>query len=198
MRLIDSEPDMEVIGEAENGQVALDQVKALEPDLLVMDISMPEMSGLQLMGHLQREGLAVRVLALTAFGDVAYLRQLLATGTAGYLLKNAAGEDLIEAIRVVAAGGTYLDPAVAGKVVSGFIERKKVRGTRESDELSGREREVLGDVAQGYTNKEIATRLHISVKTVETHKSNLMEKLGLHSRAELVRYAIQQGWLKNE
>jgi len=194
--LIDLEPDLQVVGEASTGREALERVVELEPELLVMDISMPEMSGIQLMERLKQTGRPVHVLALTAFGDVAYVRQLLTAGASGYLLKHAAAEDLIEAIRVVARGGTYLDPAVAGRVVSGFVERKKLRGSRAGDELSGREREVLCDVARGFTNKEIAARLRISVKTVETHKANLMEKLALSGRAEIVRYALQQGWLQ--
>lgn len=195
--LIDSQSDLEVIGEASDGHAALEKLAELKPDVLVMDNSMPQMSGLQLMERLKRAGLPVRVLALTAFSDSAYVRQLLAAGVAGYLLKQAAAEELIEAIRVIAGGGTYLDPAVAGKVVTGFVARKKLRGSREGDELSEREKEVLCDVAQGYTNKEIASRLQISVKTVETHKANLMEKLGLRGRAEIVRYALQQGWLQD-
>lgn len=196
--LIDVEPDLQVVGEACTGHEALKQVVELEPELLVMDISMPEMSGIQLMERLKKERPPVRVLALTAFGDVAYVRQMLAAGASGYLLKHAAAEELIEAIRAIARGGTYLDPAVAGRVVSGFVERKKLRGSRAGGELSGREREVLCDVARGFTNKEIAARLQISVKTVETHKANLMEKLGLSGRAEIVRYALQQGWLQAE
>ncbi len=159
---------------------------------------MPQTSGIRLMEELQRSSVSERVLVLTAFGDLAYVRQLLAAGAAGYLLKHAAAEELIQAIRIVARGGTYLDPAVAGKVASGFVEAKKLRGSREGDELSAREREVLCDVAQGFTNKEIAARMQISVKTVETHKANLMQKLGLRGRAEIVRYALQQGWLKTE
>jgi len=196
--LIGTEPGLEIVGEAATGREALEKVLELEPELLVMDISMPEMSGVQLMARLKQAAPAVRVLALTAFGDTAYVRQLLAAGAAGYLLKRAAADELIEAIRVVARGGTYLDPAVAGKVVSGFLERKKLHGRREGDALSGREREVLSDVAHGFTNKDIAARLQISVKTVETHKANSMGKLGLRNRAEIVRYALQQGWLQSE
>lgn len=196
--LIADEPDLEIVGEASNGHQALQLVRDLKPDLLVMDVSMPELSGIQLMARLKHDGLGVRVLALTAFGDTAYLRQLLASGVTGYLLKQAAADELIKAIRLVASGDTYLDPAVAGKVVSGFVERKKLRGTRHGAELSGREREVLLSVAQGFTNKEIAARLQISVKTVESHKANIMEKLELSGRAEIVRYALEQGWLRND
>lgn len=195
---IEGEPDFEVVGEAANGREALALVRDLGPDLLVMDVSMPETSGLEVMDVLKRDGVDVRVLVLTAFGDSAYMRQVLTAGATGYVLKHAAAEDLVEAIRLVASGGTYLDPTVAGRVVSGFVERKKLRGERAGDELSAREREVLCNVAEGFTNKEIAARLSISVKTVETHKANLMEKLGLRGRAAIVRYALQQGWLKPE
>jgi DNA-binding NarL/FixJ family response regulator len=198
MKWLESEPDLQVVGEADSGRTALECIRKLEPDVIVMDISMPEMSGLQVMEQLKREANAIRVVALTAFGDAAYLRQMLAAGVGGYVLKQSAAETLIEAIRLVAAGGTYLDPAVAGKVVSGFVERKKLRGSRGGDELSAREREVLMKVAQGFTNKEIGAALQISVKTVETHKANLMEKLGLHGRAEIVRYALNQGWLSQD
>ncbi len=195
--LIGVEADLQVVGEAANGRAAYERVVELEPDLLVMDVSMPELSGIQLMDRLKRAHLSVRVLVLSAFGDAAYVRQLLAAGAAGYVLKHAAAEDLIEAVRSVARGGTYLDPAVAGKVVTQLVEGNTSRGAR-TGELSAREREVLCDVARGYTNKEIAARLKISVKTVETHKANLMEKLGMHSRAEIVRYALQQGWLQTD
>lgn len=195
--LIHSQADMKVVGEAANGREALQKVKELAPDLLVMDISMPELNGIQMMEKLKQAHSAMPVLVLTAFGEAAYLRQLLAAGAAGYVLKHAAAEVLIAAIRTVAGGGTYLDPAVAGKVVSGFVEQKKLRGSRTGDELSDREQEVAHLVAQGYTNKEIAAKLAISVKTVETHKSNFMDKLGARSRSEIVRYAIQQGWLED-
>ena len=194
--LIDAQPDMGVIGEAAHGRAALKNVRELKPDVLVMDISMPEMNGLQLMEQIKRANLTVRMLVLTAFSDAAYLRQLLTAGAAGYLLKHAASEELIKAIRLVADGGTYLDPAVARKVITGFVEQKKLRGSREGDELSERESGVLRLVARGHTNKEISSQLEISVKTVETHKANLMDKLGLRSRAEIVRYALQQGWLE--
>ena len=193
--IIDAELGLVVVGEAPDGRSALDRIETLRPDLLIVDISMPELSGVQLMDILSEQRAAPRVLILTAYGDTTYLRQLLAAGAAGYLLKRSAPEDLIEAIRTVMTGGTYLDSAVAGKVVSGFLEQKKLKGSREGDALSAREREVLRHVAQGYTNKEIAAQLAISVKTVETHKANLMAKLGLNTRAEVVRYALQQGWL---
>ena len=137
------------------------------------------------------------MLALTVHEDKGYLRQLLAAGAAGYVLKRAAAEELIHAIRVVAAGGVYLDPALAGKVVGGFVRRPPARAPPTGGELSEREAEVARLTAAGHSNKEIAARLELSVKTVETYKARSMEKLGLQSRADLVRYAVQQGWLQD-
>ncbi len=184
-----------MVGEADDGRVALEQLEALRPDLLLLDISMPGMSGIQLMEHLRGQRAAPRVIVLTAYADSTYLRQLLDAGATGYVLKRSTIGVLVGAIRTVMAGDTYLDPAVAGKVVSGFLEQKKLRGSREGDALTDREREVLLRVAQGYSNKEVASQLTLSVKTIESHKANLMAKLSLHTRAEIVRYALQQGWM---
>lgn len=195
--LISSQPDMDVVGEAGNGRAALLKVRELQPDVIVLDISMPELTGIQVTARLQRICQRIRVLVLTAHDDSGYLRQLLEAGAVGYLLKKAAAEELINAIRVVAAGGVYLDPTMAGKVVSGYVGKGRLRGQTQGDDISEREAEVLRRVAWGYTNKEIAAYLSISVKTVETHKANLMEKLGLKSRVEIVRYALRQGWLRD-
>jgi len=136
------------------------------------------------------------VLVLTAHDDGGYLRQLLEVGASGYVLKKAAAEELIKAIRVVAAGGVYLDPSLAGKVVGGYLGKRRPGNNPQRDDISEREAEVLRLVAWGYTNKEVAGYLRISVKTVETHKANLMQKLDLKSRVEVVRYALRQGWLR--
>ncbi|HEV3257765.1 MAG TPA: response regulator transcription factor, partial [Gemmataceae bacterium] len=135
--------------------------------------------------------------ALTVHEDKGYLRLLLEAGASGYVLKRAAAGELIHAIRTVAAGGVYLDPALAGKVVGSFVRAPAGKGVAEGDDLSEREGEVVRLIAAGYSNKEIATRLSLSVKTVETYKARSMEKLGLDSRADLVRYALQRGWLQN-
>ena len=193
--LVNAQTDMEVVGEADNGRAVLLKTRELQPDVVVMDISMPELNGIQATERLKDCCQKTKVLVLTAYDDNGYLRQLLAAGASGYVLKRAAAEELVKAIRVIAAGGVYLDPTLAGKVVSVYVGKKKLRGALQGGELSGREEEVLRLVAWGYTNKEIAGYLNISVKTVETHKMNLMEKLDLKSRAGIVRYALRRGWL---
>ena len=192
--LVNAQPDMEVVGEADNGRAALERAQELRPDVVVMDISMPELNGIQATEQLKGRS-KTKVLVLTAYDEVGYLRQLLEAGASGYVLKKAAAEELVKAIRAVAAGGVYLDPTLAGKVVGGYVGRKKLRGALQGVELSGREEEVLRLVAWGYTNKEVAGYLNISVKTVETHKTNLMEKLELNGRSDIVRYALRRGWL---
>ncbi len=195
--LIDAEPGMTVIGEAGDGLAACEQVPALQPDLVIMDVSMPVMTGVQATERLRQECPGVRVLALTVHEDKGYIRQLLSAGAAGYVLKRGAPESLIEAIKVVVGGGVYLDPNVAGKVVGAFLQKTPKGTATRNAELSDRELEVARLTAAGHGNKEIASRLDLSVKTVETYRARSMEKLGLKSRAELVRYATQQGWLQN-
>jgi DNA-binding NarL/FixJ family response regulator len=193
--LVSAQADMEVVGEAADGREALLKARELQPDVVVMDISMPELNGIQAAEQMKNCCRKAKVLVLTAYDEVGYLRQLLEAGASGYVLKRAAAEELVKAIRVVAAGGVYLDPTLAGKVVSGYVGKKKLRGALQGAELSGREEEVLRLVAWGYTNKEVAGYLNISVKTVETHKMNLMEKLDLSGRSDIVRYALRHGWL---
>jgi DNA-binding NarL/FixJ family response regulator len=193
--LINAHSGMTVVGEAADGLLACEQIPGLRPDVVVMDVSMPGLTGSQAADRLRRECPTVKVLALTVHEDKGYIRQLLAAGAVGYVLKRAAPEELIHAIRVVAAGGVYLDPTMAGKVVGGFV-RKPVDVSQPGLELSDRELEVARQTAAGHSNKEIAAGLDLSVKTVETYRARAMEKLGLQSRAELVRYAVQQGWLQ--
>lgn len=194
--LIKSQPDMEVMGEADNGRAALQQARELQPDVLVMDISMPEINGAKVTELLAKEHPQIKVLALTVHEDKGYLRQLLKAGAAGYVLKRAAAHELIHAIRAVASGGTYLDPMMTNKIVGDYVREKSVRDELLQDTLSEREIEVLRLIAEGHSNKEIASRLKLSVKTVETYKTRLMSKLGFHSRTEIVRYALDQGWLQ--
>ena len=194
--LITAQPGMAVVGEAADGLSACEQVPGLRPDVVVMDVSMPGLTGSQATARLRDECPAVRVLALTVHEDKGYIRQLLAAGAAGYVLKRAAPEELIHAIRAVAAGGVYLDPNVAGKVVGGFV-RTPADVDSPGGGLSEREAEVVRRTAAGFSNKEIAARLDLSIKTVETYRARAMEKLGLTTRSDLVRYAVQQGWLQD-
>lgn len=196
--LINAEPDMEVVGAASGGEEAYEQVKALRPDVVIMDVSMPGGGGALATQRIKRESPEVKVIALTAHEDKGYIGQMLQVGASGYVLKLAAAEELIKAIRVVAAGGAYLDPTVASKVVEGYFRQKAAKQGARQGHITKREEEVLKLVAQGHVNKEIAAHLDISVKTVETHKSHFMEKLGLHSRAEIVRYALSRGWLQDK
>jgi DNA-binding NarL/FixJ family response regulator len=196
--LIGTQPGMQVVGESGDGLDACERIPVLRPDVVVMDVSLPGLTGSQATERLRRECQQVKVLALTVHEDKGYIRQLLAAGVAGYVRKRAAPEELIHALRVVGAGGTYLDPALAGKVVSGFVRGAPDAGhSKDSAALSEREVEVARLTAAGHSNKEIASRLDLSVKTVETYRARGMEKLGLKSRAELVSYAVQQGWLQN-
>jgi two-component system response regulator NreC len=195
--LVNAQSDMEVVGEAADGAAAVALAKQLLPDIVVMDVSMPRMSGVAATEAVTRSCPSVKVLALTRHTDEAYLQQLLRAGASGYVLKQSPVAELLRGIRAVIAGGSYLDPVIAGKVMNGFVGR--ATGPAPEHEaaasLSPREEEVLRLVAWGHSNKDIATKLDLSVKTVETHKSNAMHKLRMTSRIEVVRFAIQHGWL---
>lgn len=191
--LIEAQPDLRVVGEAEDGESACRRALTLQPDVVVMDVSMPHLGGTEATERLRASVPAARVLALTVHEDPGYVRRLMEAGASGYVLKRAAATELIHAIRTVAAGGVYLDPSVAGRVVAGFVGGPGQEPALA--ELSDREADVLRLIAQGYSNKEIAARLEISVKTVETYKARSMEKLQLASRVDIVRYAMRQGWL---
>ena len=195
--LIDAQPDMEVVGEAADGTAAVRDAPALRPDVAVMDVSMPGLGGAEATERLRRECPAVRVLALTAHEDRGYLQLLLKAGASGYVLKRAAADDLVRAIRAVAAGETYIDPAVAGQLVSTATRQAAAGAPQVGADLSDREDEVLRLIVQGHPIKAIAARLEVAVRTVETYKARGMEKLGLKTRADLVRYAVQRGWLKD-
>jgi DNA-binding NarL/FixJ family response regulator len=193
--LISRAPDMEVVGEAADGREALRLARELLPDVVLMDISMPGMDGLQATRGLQEVCPQVRVLALTRYADYAYLTEMLRAGAKGYVLKQGTANDLLSAVRAVAAGQSYVDPAVTGKLVGGLAGRRT--GNEAGEPVSEREEEVLRLIARGHSNKEIAARLSVSVKTVEAHKANAMRKLGLADRAAIVDYAIFRGWMRN-
>jgi len=198
IRLLHEVSDIEVVGEAENGHEAVSKVKELLPDVVVMDIGMPIMNGIDATRQIRQWSEDVKVLVLTVHDNEEYLFQAFEAGASGYLLKEAADTDLINAIHVVAQGDYFLYPPITRLVVENYMDRFKRtnQNAMNSDSLTEREREILKLVAEGYTCREIAKPLFISVKTVETHKANIMEKLNLHRRAELVNYAIRKGILQ--
>lgn len=195
--LVAGDPAMEIVGEARDGRTALALAESLRPDIIVLDLSLPELPGTTVACRLQAVVPSCRVLVLTVHEDRAYVRQLLEAGAAGYLLKRSAAEELIRAIQVVAAGGVYLDPAIAGKAVGRPDGTPGSAAAAQDVVLSERETDVLRLVAGGHSNKEIAGTLTISVKTVETYKARAMEKLGFRTRVDLVRYAAARGWLES-
>jgi DNA-binding NarL/FixJ family response regulator len=192
--LIDAQEDLCVVGAAEQGRGAVEAIKtAGGADVLVLDISMPDATGAQVAQAIRTALPETKIVILTRHGEKAYIQQMLQSGANAYVLKQTAAEVLLTAIRTVVSGGTYFDPAVAGKLFEPGA--RPLRGAAPED-LTAREREVLTMVAYGHTNKEIASLLGITVKTVETHKTNAMQKLEITNRAELVRFALQQGWLE--
>ncbi len=196
--ILNAQDDMCVIGEAADGRAAVAQTRDLQPDLVVLDVSMPRLNGLKTMEALAHESPHVKVLTFTRHADDGYLQQLLRAGASGYVLKQSRSAELLQAIRAVARGGMYLDPTIAGRVVSDFRRRTNVpNGDEPGHTLSPREEQTLRLAAWGYSNKEIAAQLELSVKTVETHKTNAMQKLSLQSRTDIVRYALLQGWLQD-
>ena len=197
--IVNAQPDMEVVGEAGDGRAAVARAQELLPDIVLMDVSMPHLNGLKATGKLKEVCPQVKVLTLTRHTDDGYLQQLLRAGASGYVLKQSPPAELLHAIRAVAAGGKYLDPAVADKVLGGYVGRmaSSRRAARGGHSLSDREAEVLRLIAWGHSNKEIAARMDISVKTVEAHKANAMKKLGMQSRIDIVRFALLQGWLQD-
>ncbi len=196
--IIDTQEDMQVCGEAGDGREAIRQAQELIPDVLLMDISMPGLNGLTAAAKLKRVAPQIKILTLTRHTDEAYLQELLQAGVSGYVLKQSAASELLRGIRVVAAGGNYLDPAMTGKVFGNYVGKSaKPHGETRGAQLTERESESLRHIALGYSNKEIAERLYISVKTVEAHKANALRKLDMHSRIDIVRYAILQGWMQD-
>lgn len=193
--LVNAQSDMEVVGEVSDGELAIQEALKLRPDLVVMDISMPNMNGLKATKKLRAVYPEIKILTLTRHTDDGYLQQLIGAGANGYVLKQSAPTDLITAIRTVGAGNAYLDPSLTRKVMGGYVSRaESVRGEHKGD-LTDRESEVLRLISFGYSNKEIGVQLDLSVKTVEAHKANAMRKLGISSRIDIVRYAILQDWL---
>jgi two-component system, NarL family, response regulator NreC len=193
--LLDAEEDLEPVGEAGSAREAVFQARALKPDVILMDVVMPDQSGLDVVPTLLHEQPETKVLVLSMQDDPQYVRQAFAAGASGYVLKEAADVEVVSAIREVARGGRYVHPELGARLVSAETEERR---RAEEDPLSGREREVLRLLALGHTNQEIAKQLYISVRTAETHRAHIMQKLRLSSRAVLVRHALSQGLLDGD
>jgi DNA-binding NarL/FixJ family response regulator len=188
-RILAAQPDLEVIGEAGNGREAVELADQLKPDVVVMDLSMPELNGIEATRRLVKAAPRIRVLALSMHKDAVYVREILRAGAQGFLLKDANDQDLLAAVRAVGQGQGYISPSVSEAVLSDY--RRHV--TDPIDLLTSREREVLQLIAEGKTNKEIAAVLNLSVYTVDAHRGRIMEKLNLHSTSEIVRFAMRNG-----
>ena len=193
--LLDAEEDIEPVGEAGSARDAVFQARALKPDVILLDIVMPEQTGLDVLPQLMHETPDVKVLILSMQDEPRYVREAFAAGASGYVLKEAADTEVVAAVREVAAGGRYVNPELGARLVAADAEAAKLA---HEDPLSDREREVLRLLALGHTNQEIAKMLYISVRTAETHRAHIMQKLGLETRAELVRYALVNGMLDDE
>lgn len=190
--ILEAQPDIAVVGEAANGREALAKAHELSPDVVLMDIAMPEMNGFEATTAIKKELPDIQVLALTMHDDYDHFFQVLYAGASGYVLKGAASADLVAAIRVVHEGGVYLHPSVAKNLVSAYLKHMDPGEDKERyDGLSERERQVLTLIAEGKTSQEVADDLFLSINTIQTHRSHIMEKLNLHNRAELIRYAIR-------
>lgn len=192
--LLERAGDIEVVGEAADGLEALALVAQLRPDVLVLDIAMPHLNGVEAVGRLRGLGVKTRALVLSMYADEAFIRQALRNGAKAYLLKRAVAEELLLAVRAVSRGDTFLSPEVAGPILTGLVDAPpRLKDLGPLDQLTSREREVLQLIAEGHTNRAIAAHLHLSEKTVEKHRGHLMAKLKVHETAGLVRFAIKHG-----
>ncbi len=191
--LLDKEFDMEVVAEAEQGRTAVRLVRELSPQVVIMDVTMPDLNGVEAARQIVSEFPDVKIIALSMHSDSLFVTEMLRSGASGYLLKDCAFEELARAIRTVVAGKTYLSPSISGVVVDDYLHRLSKAVLSGSEVLTDREREVLQLLAEGKSTKQIALKLHISVKTVETHRRQMMDKLDIHTVAELTKYAIRKG-----
>ncbi len=194
-KVLEAEPDLEVVGEAGTAERAIFETISLKPDVVLLDVVMPGKSGIEVIPDVLRHGDGAKVVVLSMQDDSRYVREAFAAGASGYVLKEAADAEVVAAVREVAAGGRYVHPSLGARLVAAEAEERR---REEEDPLSDREREVLRLLALGHTNQEIAKMLYISVRTAETHRAHIMQKLRLQSRAELVRYALQHGLLESE
>ena len=191
--LLAAEPDMEVVAEADNGRTTLRLVQELKPQVVIMDISMPDLNGIEATRQISAESPGVKVVALSMHSDSLFVLNMLKAGASGYLLKDCALEELVKAIRTVVAQKTYLSPGISDIVIKDFVSGWSATGASAFSVLTAREREVLQLMAEGKTTTQIAENLYVSTKTVEAHRKQIMDKLGIHSVAELTKYAIRQG-----
>jgi DNA-binding NarL/FixJ family response regulator len=191
--VLTTDPELKVVGEASSGEEAVDRVKELKPHVVVMDIAMPGLSGFEATRLIREQNPDVKVLALTVHDSEAYVFQMLQAGATGYVLKRASAADVIQAVKAAHRGEAILHPSVAKMLITDYLTRVEKGEEGSYDTLSDREREILKLIAEGRTNKEIAQMLFLAVKTVQAHRANLMRKLGMHDRTELVKYAIRKG-----
>ncbi len=191
--LLEQQEDMEVVGEADNGRAAVELACSLAPNVAVLDIGMPELNGIDATKKILAEAPGVRVIALSMHSDRRFVEGMLHAGAVGYLLKDCAFDELARAVRTAVAGQVYLSPAISGVLVKDYLKKSAATTAAASDVLTDREREVLQLLAEGHSTKAVAARLHVSAKTIETHRQRTMAKLDLHSIAELTKYAVRSG-----
>ncbi len=191
--LLEKQPNIEIVGAVDDGRKALDLVRELRPDIVVMDISMPNLNGIDAAKKISREFEHVKIIALSIHSSRRYVGEMLKAGASGYILKECLFDELIDAIRTVCGGGTYLSPKITGVVVDDYVKHLAGDLERAFPALTAREREVLQLLAEGRNTKQIAAGLHVSTKTIESNRRNIMEKLGIHSVAELTKYAVREG-----
>ncbi len=190
--LLEKHPRLRVIGEAGDGRVAVELSRQLNPDIIIMDVAMPLLNGLEATAQIKQFLPSAKVIVLSMYDYESYIRQALASGAAGYILKDACAQELVDAIFAVEKGEAVLSPAITRLVIEDYLRWGEIRPEEPESDLTTREREVLQLIAEGYTNKEIAEILCISIKTVQAHRANLMEKLGLHNKGDLIKYAIRK------
>lgn len=195
-RILEEKPEWEVVGEVHDGREAVTRTIELKPDVVIMDIAMPRLNGAEAAHQISRKAPDVRVLALSMYIDESYVSRALQAGACGYILKDSVDTDLVHAVTAVSKGKSFFSPAVAKVILDGYVRSLDHRGTTDKlDTLSGREREVFQLIAEGNSNRKIAEILSLSTSTVETHRSRIMEKLDLHSTAEIIHYALRRGFL---